>query len=250
MSDVAPQKLFEKDIREMCFVLIENNPVLRRTMIRTLKKAGITKFVEAGSGKEGTMMLKVSRVVDVIIFSDHLPDLDSRKYLQIFSQNKKYESTTIILISSNNDTASIQKAIAHGADGYIVKPFPFNDAPVNIEEAIQNRRRRLALKDLRVKLEVPIILTVKKDQTQGMCVELARNGCQVIVEKDPGIGTRLQLQLPKMKEESAGWYEPISCTIASAARVSDGYLLKMPFSHKPAKSQGILSLLKQYGQQS
>lgn len=250
MSDVAPQKLFEKEIREMCFVLIENNVVLRRAMIRILKQVGITKFLEAGSGKEGIMKLKANRAVDVIIFSDHLPDLDSHQYLQIFSQDKKYESTTLVLISANNSTASIQKAVTHGADGYLVKPFPFHEVQVTIEKALRNRRKRLALKDLSVKLEVPVILTVKKDQTQGMCVKLTRDGCQVIVEKDPGIGTGLHLQLPKMKEDATEWYEPIPCAVASAARVSDGYLLKMPFAHKPAKSQGVLSLLKQYAQQS
>ena len=246
MSDTTPPKLFEKEIRDMCFVLIENNDVLRRTMIRILKEAGITQFVEAGSGKEGTMMLKANRIVDVVIFSDHLVDVDTRRYLQGFSQDKKYESTTVVLVSTKSDTPSIQKAIAQGADGYVIKPFPFQDLKGRIEEAVRNRRKRLAMKDLRVKLEVPVLLTVKKEQSQGTCVELARNECQVIVAEDPGIGTRLQLQLPKMQEQRTEWYEPIPCAIASASRTQGGYLLKIPFAHKPAKSQGILTVLNQH----
>ena len=70
----------------------------------------------------------------------------------------------------------------------------------------------------------------------------------MLVEEDPGIGTRLQLQLPKMKGEATGWYDPIPCSIASAARASDGYLLKIIFTHKPSRSQGILALINQYAQ--
>ncbi|MBF0280304.1 MAG: response regulator [SAR324 cluster bacterium] len=248
MSDSDEQVLFEKEIREMTFVLIENNAVLRRTMIRILKGAGITKFVEADNGKEGTMMLKANRIVDVVILSDHLPDLESRRFLQTFAQDKKYEASTIVLISANHDTASIQKAISQGVDGYLTKPFPLHVLKNKVEEAIQNRKKRLALKDLRVTLEVPAVLFIKKEESEGVCMELARNECQVVVREDPGIGTRLQLRLSKMKEESTEWYEPIPCSIASASRVQKGFLLKIRFTHKASKAQGILSLMKQFAQ--
>lgn len=251
MNDTARKELFEKEVRAQTFVLIEKNEVLRRTMVRLLKEAGVTNIVEAGSGKEGTMVLTVNRDVGLIVFSDHLPDIESGKYLQYFSQDKKYESTTLVLTSTDSEVSNIQKAIAQGVDGYIIKPFPLHEFKTKLEQAIQMRQKRLALKDLHVKLELNVALMIGKEEMQGTCVELARNECQVVVPEDLGIGSRLQLRLPQIDAEETSWYDPIPGSIATVSRVPQegGYMLKISFTNKPAKSQGILTLLNHYASQ-
>ncbi len=244
-KETTPQNLFEREVRNMSFIIIENNAVLRRTMIRLLKEAGVTQIVEADTGKEGMMALKANRNIGVIIHSDQLPDLDSHKFLQSLGQDKKFESTTLVLVSSNSEKGNIQKSIAWGVDGYIVKPFPLPELKNKIEAAIAMRQKRLALKDLHVKLEVGVKLNIGGNQVEGTCIELARQECQIVVEEDPGIGTRLQLQLPHLKEASA-WYDPIPGAVASGKRVPQGHLLKMRFRGKPAKSQGILACINHY----
>ncbi|MBF0288487.1 MAG: response regulator [SAR324 cluster bacterium] len=244
-KEKTQHNLFEKDVRNMTFVLIENNAVLRRTMIRLLKEAGITQIVEADTGKEGMVALKANRNIDIIIHSDQLPDLDSHKFLQSLGQDKKFESTTLVLVSSNSEIGNIQKSIALGVDGYIVKPFALPELKGKIEDAIAMRRKRLAMKDLHVQLEASVQLNIGGNLVEGTCVELARQECQILVEEDPGIGTRLQLQLPHLKEKES-WYDPIPGAVASGKRVPQGHQIKMQFRGKPAKSQGILASIHHY----
>ena len=251
MTDSDPKELFAKDIREQTFVLIENNPVLRRTLVRFLKAAGMVNIVEASTGEEGFMLLKAQKQTDLIIFSDQLPDVESRKFLQHFAHHKKYEATPLVLISAKSEVATLQKAIASGVDGYLIKPFSFSQLKPKIEEAIQTRKKRLAMKDPHVKLELPVLLTVENQPMQGRCVELARNECHVVAKKDPGIGSRLQLRLPQLKTENT-WYDPIPGSIVSASHLPQekSYLLKINFTSKPAKSQGVVALLNQHIQQN
>lgn len=246
-EETTKQELLIKEVRDLTFILIENNKILRKTVVRILKEAGATKIIDVGSGKEGMVALKSNRDIGIIICSDHLADADSRKFLQSVGQDKKFEATTQVLISANNDKTSMQKAIASGVDGYVVKPFPFPELKNHIEAAVTMRKKRLALKDLRVKLEVPVQLKLGNDQFQGMCVELGRTDCQIVVENDLGMGSRLQIRFQGMKSGTSSWYEPILGSIASASRAPEGgRLLKINFAGKPAKSHGVLQLISQH----
>lgn len=247
MTDPEQKELFEESLRAQAIVLIENNKILRRSMIRFLKEAGLRNILEATSGEEGFMLLQSQESVDLVIFSDHLPNVESRKFLQHFAQSKKYEATSVVLVSSKSETAIIQKAIAMGVDGYLIKPFPFPQLKSKIEDAIRIRKKRLAMKDPHVKLELAVTFTIHTEEMEGTCVELARNECQVVAKNDPGIGSRLQLRLPQLNTENS-WYDPIPGSVVSASHVPQGkdYLLKINFTNKPSKSQGVLALLNHY----
>lgn len=248
-EETAQQDLFSKEIRALNIVLIENNAILRRTIIRILKDAGATKVLEADSGREGTMVLKANRDIGIIICSDHLTDMDSRKFLQTLGQEKKFEATTQVLVSANTEIQSIQKAIGSGVDGYVVKPFPFPELRDKIEGAVEMRKKRLALKDLRVDMELPVQVKAGHSKFRGTCVQLARTDCQIIVEEDLGMGGRLQIRFPMVKAEKTASYEAISGSIASAGRAPNGgQLLKVNFTGKPNKSHGITTILNHFSQ--
>ncbi len=249
MSEEANlSELFAKEIRKMTFVLIESNGALRRAMIRVLKEAGVTQIVEAESGKDGVMMLKANRDVGVILCSGELPDMDAFKLMQVLTQDKKFESTTFALVSSNEDKAVIQKSIAAGADGYFVKPFAFPKLKGMIEEAMAMRQKRLALKDLRVQLDHPVRIKIMGEpEMQGRCVELAKTECQIISEQALGFGSRIQIQLAQPGEKVA-WFDLLPAAVASSTRGPEGYTSKITFRAKPGKAHGVLTLIGHFVQ--
>lgn len=240
------EELFDKEIREKTTIIIEPNGALRRTIIRILKSAGLTQIADAEKGKEGWSAIKSNHNVGIVICSAHLDDVDALKILQTMLQDKKYEETTFILVSSDYRKESIQQKMNLGADGYIVKPFSFGDMKAKVEEAVAYHKHKLELRDMYVEVQLPLKLTLKRKISSGLCMELGRNGCHFITDEELGLGSRLQVQLPKNYKENK-WFDYIPGAVSSTIRHETGKLLiKFEFTGKPARSQGIMTIWQQY----
>jgi len=60
---------------------------------------------------------------DLIILDVNMPTIDGYQLCQIIKESKKTNNTSIIFVTANNDTLSINKAFQCGAIDYITKPF-------------------------------------------------------------------------------------------------------------------------------
>ncbi|MGK5094942.1 response regulator [Deltaproteobacteria bacterium TL4] len=245
-DDTERTELFDPEVRKFNFLIIEPNGALRRTLLKTLKGAGATSLIEAENAKDALMMLKANHNIDVIVCSEQLPDIHGIKLLNQIKQEKKFQETAVIMLFSDKDSPYIQMSLQIGADLAIAKPFPLSEMKNNVEEALANREKKLALRNLKVQLDVPIQILLGKTARKARCVELTRKDCQLVCDLEVGMGSRLQFQLPNPLQDGE-WFEPIRGVISSVGRHQEGCsLAKIEFTAKPVKAQGVTTLLQYY----
>lgn len=244
MDNAVAAEQFVDDVRKSLFLLIESNEALKRALIRQLREAGVHKITESNSGKDGWSAIKSLNDIGVLICSAHLADVDYMKIVKEAAADKKFQNTTLVVISSEGGLEHIQQAVAAGVDGYIVKPFPFGEFKKKIDEAVTVRKRKIAFRDLHVKLSVPVQVAMGRTNFEGICIELARNECQIVSSQELSIGTKMQLRLG---DGSGQLFDPIPGSVSWCGKSVDGKSqAKIVFAAKPTKSHGILGLMQQY----
>jgi DNA-binding response OmpR family regulator len=152
----------------MKVLLIEDYPLIRKSVATGLREAGFT-VDETGDGEEG-LWFAMSGSYEVIILDLMLPKLDGLSILKTLRQK---QSEAHVLILTAKDTAEDRiKGLNLGADDYLVKPFVF--------EELLARVRALVRRKFNAKSPVIQVADMEIDTTQrlvrrgGERVELSR----------------------------------------------------------------------------
>jgi two-component system chemotaxis response regulator CheY len=125
-------------IGKYTILIIDDNDV-SRSMLRHILSSDVRYKVigEAGSGKLGLDMTERHKP-DIICLDIHMHDSNG---LDILRQIKaQWPKIIVLMVTGNNDRATILEAVQGGASGYLVKPF--NPAALfnTIEQAITKAR--------------------------------------------------------------------------------------------------------------
>ena len=120
MTDANRLELFEPELRKQGFLVAEKNGALRRGMVKVLKDAGVTRIVEAETGKDTLVALKTNRDLGVIVCSVAFPDMHGLKLLPQIVQDKKFQSTTLMMVFKLMQQASLRWQRLRGSN-YIIK---------------------------------------------------------------------------------------------------------------------------------
>ncbi len=99
-------------------LIIDDELQIRRLLEITLSANGY-KISGAATGKEGLSMAATSQPV-LIILDLGLPDMDG---LDVLEKLREWYLKPIIILSVRNSEVDIVKALDHGANDYLAKPF-------------------------------------------------------------------------------------------------------------------------------
>ncbi|MDE3060342.1 MAG: response regulator transcription factor [Pseudomonadota bacterium] len=99
-------------------LIIEDEPPIRKVLNISLESAGY-KIVECDNGREGKR-LAASVGPDIVLLDLGLPDIDGK---QVIASIREWSQVPIIVCSVRNADDEIIKALAAGADDYVIKPF-------------------------------------------------------------------------------------------------------------------------------
>ncbi|HEY8102054.1 MAG TPA: response regulator transcription factor [Burkholderiaceae bacterium] len=119
-------------------LIIDDNDV-SRSMLRHILSSEVRYKIlgEAGSGKLGLDMAERHRP-DIVCLDIHMQDSNG---LDILRQIKtRWPQIIVLMVTGNNDRASIVEAVQGGASGYLVKPFNPAGLLSTIEQAIAKAR--------------------------------------------------------------------------------------------------------------
>lgn len=100
---------------------IDDSKTMRDMLMLTLAGSGYD-VLQAVDGQDGLDVLQ-KETVDVIITDINMPKMDGYGVIQNLRGNPDYDSTPILVLTTESDREKKERARELGATGFIVKPF-------------------------------------------------------------------------------------------------------------------------------
>ena len=116
-------------------LIIDDEPQIRRLLDITLS-ANEFKIIEASTGNEG-IKLAASEQPGLIVLDLGLPDIDGLDVIKIL---REWYQKPIIILSVRNSEEDIVKALDHGANDYLAKPFRTGELLARIRAAFRQNQ--------------------------------------------------------------------------------------------------------------
>lgn len=116
----------------MHILIVDDHPLFRHALIHSVQHAlPHAKVTELSSVTELYQYLEQARFADLVLLDLQLPDASG--FSALVHLRSQYPALPIIIVSAHEEHRVMQRAIAHGAMGYIAKSAP----PSAIVDAIQ-----------------------------------------------------------------------------------------------------------------
>ncbi len=110
----------------MAFIIliVDDSPAMRRVVRRVVDLSGfeIEKYLEAGDGNEALKVLHAEHV-DLIVTDINMPVMDGEQLLLSVRSDESLAGIPVLVVSTDQSATRVQDMMAHGANGYISKPF-------------------------------------------------------------------------------------------------------------------------------
>jgi two-component system chemotaxis response regulator CheY len=103
-------------------LVVDDSAGMRAFLKMVLKGAGI-EVAEARNGVEALSVLTSGLRADLALLDWNMPEMDGYELLLWIRSNTKFDSMRIVMVTTETETGRITKALEHGADEYVMKPF-------------------------------------------------------------------------------------------------------------------------------
>ena len=101
-------------------IVADDHPLFRTAIKEALQASqGETKFLEANSFETLQDLVQTNPDVDLVLLDLHMPGVSG--FAGLVYLCKQYPSVPVVIISANEDPLVIQRALDHGAAGFIPK---------------------------------------------------------------------------------------------------------------------------------
>jgi two-component system KDP operon response regulator KdpE len=117
-------------------VLIIDDEVQIRRLLRICLEANGYRAIEAASGQEGIVQAAQGRP-DVVILDLGLPDRDGLSVLQLL---REWSRVPVLVLSVRDREEDKVAALDHGADDYVTKPFSTMELLARLRVALRHAR--------------------------------------------------------------------------------------------------------------
>ena len=140
------------NIKEIKFLLIDDDPMVKKTVSEILKAEGCESVTECNNGAEGFQILQ-DQPINFIICDWEMPVMDGFEFLKKLRMIKQYKDLPFMMITSpiRNEELKIEDAGLQGADSYLIKPFRARMLMQKIKEVyddqIQKSKKAVILAD-------------------------------------------------------------------------------------------------------
>jgi len=106
----------------MRIMIIDDSTTMRLIMSRALKELG-HEIVQAGNGKEGLAAAQTAEPLSAIFVDWNMPEMNGYDFVLAARLDARLKTVPILLVTTENEAANVQKALDAGANGFIRKPF-------------------------------------------------------------------------------------------------------------------------------
>ena len=117
-------------------VVVEDESLIRLDLVEMLTEAGYEVVGQAGDGESGVRLVRELRP-DVVLMDVKMPVLDGVSAAEALAADS---IAPIVLLTAFSQSDLVERALAAGVQGYVVKPFTLAD----LRPAIEIARARFA----------------------------------------------------------------------------------------------------------
>lgn len=103
-------------------LVVDDSRAMRMIVGQILRGLGFD-VVEAGHGEEGLVRLKVSRDTRLVMVDWNMPVMDGLEFVRAVRSDRAFDDLRIVLVSTETEAAQVGRALAAGANEYVMKPF-------------------------------------------------------------------------------------------------------------------------------
>jgi len=107
-------------------LIVEDSATMRGFVTAALESGGDFHVTQAKSGFEALKLLPRGQY-NLIISDINMPDINGLELVRFMRESEKHASTTLILISTDNRPADVERGMKLGANAYLTKPFQPGD---------------------------------------------------------------------------------------------------------------------------
>ncbi|MBN2498375.1 MAG: response regulator [Deltaproteobacteria bacterium] len=113
-------------------LVVEDSAAMRSFISSTVEEIEGVSTVGVSSGFEALKELP-RRSFCLIITDINMPDINGLELIRFIRENERYQSTPLIIISTESSQKDRERGLALGANAYLVKPF----TPEALKECVE-----------------------------------------------------------------------------------------------------------------
>lgn len=104
-------------------ILIVDDSVSLRTVVRmALERSGYA-VLEAGDGRQGLAQLEKAGKVNLIVSDVNMPNMGGIEFVAEVKKHPRHRFVPVIMLTTENQRDKMEQGRAAGAKAWIVKPF-------------------------------------------------------------------------------------------------------------------------------
>ncbi len=103
-------------------LIIDDSKVARMSVKKILEELGF-ETEEAENGEEALEKLKESEEFEVAMVDWNMPVMNGYEFIQAVRSDNRYADLQLIMVTTENESSQVIKAISAGANEYVMKPF-------------------------------------------------------------------------------------------------------------------------------
>ena len=124
-------------------LVVDDEPYNVELLTEELEELGL-QAISARNGREALALIE-EHACDMMLLDIMMPEMDGIDVLERLNEAGRLASVPVIVISAVDDTDSVTRCIALGAEDHLLKPFDPTLLRARIGGALEKKRRRSRL---------------------------------------------------------------------------------------------------------
>ncbi len=112
-------------------LIVDDEFHIRKIVKAVLQSMNIRDVTEATNGKDAYEQLRIPRALhgekarrfDFVICDWMMPEMTGIEFLEKVRGERFFEKLPVLMLTAENDTNKVMKAIGQGVNDYVIKPF-------------------------------------------------------------------------------------------------------------------------------
>lgn len=103
-------------------LIVDDSRPIRRIESGILRELGF-ETSDACNGREALERLQAPELPDVVLVDWNMPEMDGLEFIKAVRREARFAGLVILMVTTETETDQMLRALAAGADEYLMKPF-------------------------------------------------------------------------------------------------------------------------------